>query len=201
MISVMFCTKRHRNRNTNINQNFYKIMHALSNYTWAKNLAHTKLGRVCCCCFGAMILCVMILPRLSVDWKMCYYAIKKFYKQKCELEPSKFMKCKPFRQELPGFSACTPTQNVKLLYSVFWMVVTVVNSRCWCIKFIYVKYCYINTEWSLVWNGCRNRFLVGLLDCNSFFKTFHAWTACYLLSLQTRVVTSTVAVIINSCLH
>jgi hypothetical protein len=166
----MFCTKQHRNRNTNINQNFYKIMHALSNYTWAKNSAHTKLGRVCCC-FGAMILCVMILPRLSVNWKMCYHALKKFYKQKCELEPSKFMKCKPFRQELPGFSACTPTQNVKLLYSILWMVVAVVNSRYWCIKFIYVKYCYINTEWSLVWNGCRNRFLV-------------CWIAIPLLTLQ-----------------
>jgi hypothetical protein len=61
-----------------------------------------------------MILSVMILPRLSVNWKVCY-AIKKFYKQKCEQEPGKFMKSKPIRQELPGVSACTPTQNVKLL--------------------------------------------------------------------------------------
>jgi hypothetical protein len=28
-----------------------------------------------------------------------------------------------------GFSACTPTQNVKLLYSIFWMVVRIANSR------------------------------------------------------------------------
>jgi hypothetical protein len=75
-----------------------------------------------------MILSVMILPMLNVNWKVCY-GIKKFYKQKCELEPSKFMKCKPFRQDLPDFSACTPTQNVKFLYSILWMVVTVVNSR------------------------------------------------------------------------
>jgi hypothetical protein len=77
-----------------------------------------------------MILSVMILPRLNVNWSMCYNAVKEFYKQKCKLEPSKFKKCKPFRQDLPGFSACTPTQNVKLLYSVLLMVVTVANSRC-----------------------------------------------------------------------
>jgi hypothetical protein len=76
-----------------------------------------------------MILSVMIRPRLSVTWKMCYNAIKKFYKQKFELEPSKFMKCKPLRQDLSGVSACTHTQNVKFLYCVLWMVVTVANSR------------------------------------------------------------------------
>jgi hypothetical protein len=76
-----------------------------------------------------MILSVMVLPRLNVNWKMCYHAVKKSNNQKCELEPGKFMKCKPFRQDLPGVSACTPTQNVKLLYSILWMVVTVAKSR------------------------------------------------------------------------
>jgi hypothetical protein len=61
----------------------------------------------------------MILPRLNMNWLMCYNVIKKFYKQKCDLEPSKFMKWKPFRQDLPGFSACTPTQNVKLFFKTF----------------------------------------------------------------------------------
>jgi hypothetical protein len=42
--------------------------------------------------FGTMILSVIILPRLNVDWMMCYQAIRKFYKQKCELEPNKFCK-------------------------------------------------------------------------------------------------------------
>jgi hypothetical protein len=76
------------------------------------------------------------------DVLSCY---KDILQAKCGLEPSKFMKCKPFRQDLPGFSACTPTQNVKLLYSILLMVGTVANSRYWCIKFIYVKYCYFNT--------------------------------------------------------
>jgi hypothetical protein len=33
-----------------------------------------------------MILSVIILPRLNVNWKMCYHAIKKFYEQKCKLD-------------------------------------------------------------------------------------------------------------------
>jgi hypothetical protein len=44
--------------------------------------------------FGTMILSVIILLRFSLKWKMCYHAIKKFYKQKCEQDPRKFAKCR-----------------------------------------------------------------------------------------------------------
>jgi 4-amino-4-deoxy-L-arabinose transferase-like glycosyltransferase len=70
----------------------------------------------------------MILPRLNVNWKLCYHAIKKFYKQKCELGPNKFMKCKPFREDLPGFSAHADTEHVKLLFCILWQAVTVALS-------------------------------------------------------------------------
>jgi hypothetical protein len=54
---------------------------------------------------------MMILPRLNVNGEWCYHAIKKFYKQKYELEPNRFMKCKQFRQDLPGFSVCARTHR------------------------------------------------------------------------------------------
>jgi hypothetical protein len=124
------------------------------------------------------------------------------------------MKFKQLRQALPGFSPPPPphththtytctrvcTQNVKFMFCMLLMVVTIVNSRYWHIEFIYVKYFYVDTVKSLILNGCRRFFFFcGLLDCYSFFKTFQGWHATF--SVYRRVITSTVALLINFCLH
>jgi hypothetical protein len=80
-----------------------------------------------------MVLSVIFLPRSSVNWKLCCcHAIKKFYKQKCKLEPIKFAKCVlPCREESElhaGPSSfhcmCAHTPNVKLLFGIIWNVKT-----------------------------------------------------------------------------
>jgi hypothetical protein len=63
-----------------------------------------------------------------VNWKMCYHAIKKFYKQTCELDPRKFAKCRPFRQVLPGFSVCSHMRTDGI--EVFLVYTLEANNSC-----------------------------------------------------------------------
>jgi hypothetical protein len=90
-----------------------------------------------------MILSVIILPRLNVNLKMFYQDIKKFYKQKYEMQPDKCMKCKPFRQDLPGFSMHAHTQcKVIVLYTLEG------NNSCKLKLLIYLIYiCKILLYW------------------------------------------------------
>lgn len=48
---------------------------------------------------GTMILAMIILPRLYMKWKVCCHAVKKLYKQKCQMEPDRFAKYRSFREE------------------------------------------------------------------------------------------------------
>jgi hypothetical protein len=147
----MWCSAQNLNGNEghfNRNQNIYKIAYTLGIYMWTKNnLLHYQLGRV---------LNIFIVEPWAFLWWFCpgwiwtgcYHAIKKFYKQKCELEADSLWNGRHSSRTLQ-VSVCmhthTHTQHVKLLFCILRQAVTVANARCWCIKFIYVKYCYFNT--------------------------------------------------------
>jgi hypothetical protein len=74
--------------------------------------------------FGTGILSMFILPRLKSNWKMCFHAIKKLYKNIIRVLSRTILRSaghsvreKNFRQVLPFFSINTHTE-IKLLFSV-----------------------------------------------------------------------------------
>jgi hypothetical protein len=72
-----------------------------------------------------MILAMIILPMLNMKWKICFHAVKKFYKQKCQLELERSAKYISFREESelrqvpPVFSVAHAHTHTETLYRYY----------------------------------------------------------------------------------
>jgi hypothetical protein len=90
-----------------------------------------------------MIISVMIVPRLNVNWKLS--CCKEIVEGKLRAGTRQFMKYKPFRQDLPGFSVHAHTQDTLTHTECKVIVLCALEGNNSCELKVHVNCCNFNS--------------------------------------------------------